>query len=266
MPTTDTSNTRCLISWNVNGLRASLKKGLLDWVQTAQPDILCLQETKLQGHQLTFDMIHPPGGYYTYYSHATRPGYSGVAIWSKEKPLRVQEGFGVEAFDSEGRTLIAEYPNFILYATYYPNGTSGDTRLQYKMDFYKAFLDGHLKPLLATGKPIVLTGDFNTAHHAIDLARPKDNEGTSGFLPIERAWMDDLVAAGFVDTFRHLHPNEPDRYSWWAMRSRARERNVGWRIDYFFATQNLVPHITNADILHTVEGSDHAPVLLELSC
>jgi exodeoxyribonuclease III len=254
-----------LVSWNVNGLRAAMRKGFLEWFENAQPDVLCLQETKIQAHQLTEDMLHPPGGYHTYYSHALRPGYSGVALWSRTEPLNVVEGFGVAEFDNEGRTLMAEYEDFILYGMYYPNGTSGDLRLDYKMRFYDVFLEEHIKPLQARmDKPIVLTGDFNTAHHPIDLARPKDNLTTSGFLPEERAWMDRLEAAGFVDSFRLKHPDEPDRYSWWAMRSRARERNVGWRIDYFYVSECLASHVVDADIWQDDEGSDHAPVYLEL--
>jgi exodeoxyribonuclease-3 len=254
-----------LISWNVNGIRAAHKKGFLDWLEQTAPDVLCLQETKIQDHQLTEEMRHPPGGYHAYYSHATRPGYSGTAIYSRIEPLNVVEGFGVDRFDCEGRTLMAEFEEFILYGMYYPNGTSGAERLQYKMDFYHAFLNDHIKPLQAqTDKPIVLTGDFNTAHFAIDLARPKENENVSGFLPQERAWMDELVDAGFVDTFRLKHPEEAARYSWWAMRTRARERNVGWRIDYFFTSESLKPYIVDADIHDQTEGSDHAPVVLEL--
>ena len=255
-----------LVSINVNGIRAAYKKGFLPWVQQAAPDVLCLQETKIHAHQLTEDMLNPlEGTYHTYYSHAAKAGYSGVAIWSKTKPLQVIEGFGVERFDSEGRTLAAEFEDYWLYCTYYPNGTKDDVRLQYKLDFYNAFLDGHLKPLQTKGKPIILTGDFNTAHHPVDLARPKENEGVSGFLPIEREWMDRLEAAGFVDTFRHVHPTATERYSWWAMRSFARKRNIGWRIDYFYMSQALLPKLHSADIWDKVEGSDHAPVVLELN-
>ncbi|XVJ51532.1 MAG: exodeoxyribonuclease III [Vampirovibrio sp.] len=259
-------NTYRLISWNVNGIRAAFRKGFLDWLASERPDVLCLQETKIQAHQLTEDMMAPPEGYHAYYSHATRPGYSGVAIWSRIEPLNVVEGFGVEAFDCEGRTLMLEFEEFILYGMYYPNGASSVERLRYKMEFYDAFLEGHIKPLQAkTTKPIVLTGDFNTAHHAIDLARPKDNEKVSGFLPEERAWLDRLLEAGFLDTFRLKHPDEAERYTWWAMRTRARERNVGWRIDYFFASEALCPYIVAADIHDHTEGSDHAPVYLALN-
>jgi len=255
-----------IVSWNINGIRAAYRKGFLDWVEEAQPDIICLQETKIQGHQLIEDMINPPGAYNTYYSHATKPGYSGVSIWSRVEPLEVVEGFGVDRFDNEGRTLMAEFDEFILFGMYYPNGTSGDVRLQYKMDFYNEFLENHIKPLKAkTDKPIVLTGDFNTARHEIDLARPKDNLKVSGFLPEEREWMERLESSGFVDSFRLKHPDEPERYSWWAMRTRARDRNVGWRIDYFYVDEKLIPHVVDADIHHHTMGSDHAPVYLELS-
>lgn len=251
-----------LVSWNVNGIRAVWKKGFCDWVEAAQPDILGLQETKIDGAQVTPELRNLPG-YVSYWSHAEKKGYSGVAIFSKEKPLSVTEGLGVPAFDSEGRVLVADYGDFTLFNIYYPNGQRSDERLQYKLAFYDAFLQV-AEGLKAQGKKLVVCGDFNTAHKPIDLARPKENEKISGFLPIERAWMDQFVAAGYLDTFRGFHPH-PDRYSWWNMRSRARERNVGWRIDYFFASQNLEPQLANADIHDQVLGSDHCPVSLELA-
>jgi exodeoxyribonuclease-3 len=266
---TNTATTKqpiTLISWNVNGIRAAYKKGFLDWLATTQPDILCLQETKIHAHQLTEEMKQPPSGYHAFYSHAERAGYSGTAIWSKEKPIRVETGFGFPEFDSEGRTVVAEFEHFILYGTYYPNGGNATKdRLTYKHGFYDAFLTQHLQPLVAVGKPIILTGDFNTAHYPIDLARPKENEKKSGFMPEERAWLDKLVAMGFVDTFRAIHPDEAERYSWWDMQTRARDRNVGWRIDYFFATQNLMPFVVDADIHDQTLGSDHAPCVLKLA-
>lgn len=252
-----------LYSWNVNGLRAVWKKGFPEWVREAKPDILGLQEIKIHSHQLTFDMTCVEG-YECHFSHAERAGYSGVAIYTREKPLSVTEGLGIPEFDAEGRVLIAEYPEFVFYTIYYPNGQRGDDRLQYKMAFYDAFLE-HAENLRKQGKKLVICGDVNTAHKEIDLARPKANEKVSGFLPIERAWMDKLVDHGYIDTFRHFYPDETDRYSWWNMRSRARERNVGWRIDYFFVTPDLKDNMIAADIHPDVMGSDHCPVSLELA-
>lgn len=255
-----------LYSWNINGIRAAYKKGFLDWLALTSPDVVCLQETKIQEHQLTPDMVTPPGGYHAFYSHATRPGYSGTAIFTKEKPLSVQTGFGMERFDTEGRSVIAEYDRFILFNHYYPNGTSGPERLQYKLDFY----DGWLAHVLTVreahpDKAIIITGDLNTAHRGTDLARPKDNENESGFLPIERAWMDKFTGLGFVDTFRHIYPEATDAYTWWHMRTRARERNVGWRIDYFFVDEPHLAMVTGAAIHSEVLGSDHCPVSVELA-
>jgi exodeoxyribonuclease III len=252
-----------LYSWNVNGLRAAYKKGFLEWLEETQPDILALQESKLQQHQLLPEMLEPPGGYHTSWAFAERPGYSGVGLLSKTKPDRVLTGLGIDRFDSEGRTIIAEYGNFVLFSHYYPNGGQGDHRVQYKLEFYDAFLELALK-YKQEGWAVVATGDFNTAHHAIDLARPKENVNVTGFLPIERAWMDKFTEAGFVDTFRHVHGDTPDRYSWWNMRTRARERNVGWRIDYFFVSDNAKDRIIGAEIHDQTMGSDHCPVSLTL--
>lgn len=252
-----------LISWNVNGIRSVCKKGFWEWLNTEKPDILGLQETKISGDQLTDDMIVPPG-YHTFWTHAQKKGYSGVSIFTREKPLSVQEGLGVPEFDSEGRTLVADFGDFVLFNIYYPNGQRSDERLEYKMKFYDAFLQV-ANDLKNSGKKLVICGDFNTAHKAIDLARPKENQKISGFLPIERAWMDTFVENGYVDTFRAFHPDMTDQYSWWNVRSGARARNVGWRIDYFFVTQNLQDNLSRAFILPEVQGSDHCPVGVELT-
>ncbi len=252
-----------LYSWNVNGIRAAIKKGFWEWMAAEQPDVLGLQETKISGDQLTLEMVQREG-YHVYWAHAEKRGYSGVAIFSKTEPLNVTEGLGIDRFDAEGRVLIAEYPEFVYYTIYYPNGQRDDERLHYKLDFYDAFLD-HAEAMRAQGKRLIVCGDFNTAHYPIDLARPKANEKTSGFLPIERAWMDKFAACGYVDTFRALHPDEPDQYSWWNMRARARERNVGWRIDYLFTTPDLKDTITEARIHPDVTGSDHCPVSVTLT-
>lgn len=253
-----------LASWNVNGIRSVIKKELFfPWLDAQQFDIIGLQETKISADLLTEEMTKSHG-YHSFWSHhVEKKGYSGVALLTRGKPLSVCEGFGgLEKFDAEGRILIAEYENFVIYNIYYPNGERSPERLQYKLEFYDALYD-HVLMMRAQGKKLVLCGDFNTAHKPIDLARPKENENRSGFLPIERAWMDKFVEAGFIDTFRFFH-DEPDQYSWWNVRTRARERNVGWRIDYFFVSDNLKDNLAGADIQQQVFGSDHCPVTLEL--
>ncbi|MBK8189504.1 MAG: exodeoxyribonuclease III [Vampirovibrionales bacterium] len=255
-------NTVRLVSWNVNGFRAVVKKGFWDWLEAEQPDIVGLQETKISSDQLTLDLAQREG-YHLYWSHAEKRGYSGVAILSKQEPLSVREGLGIPQFDSEGRVLIAEYPDFVFYNIYYPNGQRGEERLRYKLAFYDAFL-AHADAMRAQGKSLVIGGDYNTAHKEIDLARPKANETVSGFLPIERAWLDRLVAHGYVDTFRE-RCDAPHRYSWWNMRTRARERNVGWRIDYFFVSDDARARIVEAEIHDQIEGSDHCPISLTLA-
>ena len=194
---------------------------------------------------------------------ASRKGYSGVATLSRKKPKAVHRGMGIERFDCEGRILRHEYPGFDLLNVYFPNGTSGDERLQYKMEFYDAFLD-HCESLRADGKKLIVCGDVNTAHREIDLKNAKANEKNSGFLPQERAWVDKFIAHGYVDTFRLLHPDEPEQYSWWTFRANARERNIGWRIDYFFVTGDLTKKVKDAFIAPEVMGSDHCPIGLLL--
>jgi exodeoxyribonuclease III len=248
-----------LISWNVNGIRAVWKKGFLDWFNAEAPDILGLQETKISAEQLTPEMTDLPG-YYSFWCHAEKKGYSSTAIYTRTQPLEVGYGIDVPEFDLEGRTIWADYGDWVFYNIYYPNGQRGDDRLDYKMRFYDAFL-AHAQAKRAQGKAIVTCGDFNTAHHAIDLARPKENVKVSGFLPIERAWMDTLVDSGYMDTFRMFEPG-PGHYSWWNMRSAARERNVGWRIDYFFVSEEGKDRIKGANIHPDVMGSDHCPVSL----
>ncbi len=250
-----------ILSWNVNGLRAVLKKDFIPWFKKESPDIICLQEIKAMPGQLPPEIRNYPG-YDVQINSAQRPGYSGVATFSRSKPLSVKSGFGVERFDSEGRILETEYPEFTLFNIYFPNGKSRDERLQYKMDFYAEALKYFLK-LRKQGKKLVICGDVNTAHKAIDLKRPKENEDVSGFLPIEREWMDKLVSHGFIDTFREFN-KEPDQYTWWDMKSGARERNVGWRIDYHFISEDLRPHLEKAYIMPEVRGSDHCPVGINL--
>ena len=252
-----------LISWNVNGIRAVHKKGLfLGWIEEEQPDVLCLQETKAHESQLP-EALTKVEGYSSWFSTPERKGYSGVALYTKEEPRSVSFGLGVERFDNEGRTVVADFDDFVLLGIYFPNGKRSAERLRYKMEFYDAFLD-YVENLRREGRNVVVCGDVNTAHKEIDLARPKENEKISGFLPEERAWMDTFLERGYVDTFRQFH-QEPGNYSWWDTMTRARERNVGWRIDYFFTDADLASSLTDGFILPDVMGSDHCPVGIEIT-
>jgi len=250
-----------LLCWNVNGIRAIKNKGFFDWFYKESPDILCLQETKAQPGQLDADFKEPEG-YRTYWAYPERKGYSGVAVFTKEEPLDVRYDLGDSGLDIEGRVIIAEYPAFTLFNIYFPNGKSGPERLKYKMDFYDVFLK-YADILKNKGRKLVICGDVNTAHKEIDLARPKENSKVSGFLPAERAWIDKFVSHGYADTFRHYN-QAPNQYTWWDMKSGARARNVGWRIDYFFVSENLLPALTGAFIMPLVMGSDHCPIGITL--
>ncbi len=249
-------------SWNVNGLRAVLGKTFLQDVRKAAPDILCLQETKLQEHQIP-DEINDLEGYHSHWSHAQKKGYSGTVTFSRFKPLIVEYGIGVEEFDSEGRIVITEFEQMILFNIYFPNGTRDDGRLDYKLRFYDRALEV-MQEKRASGKMVLVTGDYNTAHHDIDLSNPRENEKISGFLPIERAWLDKIESLGWVDTFRMYHP-EPERYSWWSYRAVARPRNIGWRIDYFFVDAEHRDWVRDADIRDDIMGSDHCPVTVRVT-
>lgn len=251
-----------LLSWNVNGIRAIDRKKALDWFFEQRPDILCLQEIKAVVDQIP-PQVREVDGYQTYFNPARRKGYSGVGLYSKRKPRSVETGLGIERFDCEGRIQIADYDDFILFNIYYPNGKASAERLAYKMDFYAAFLD-HALQLTKAGRNLIICGDVNTAHREIDLARPKENAKVSGFLPEERAWIDSLLAGGFVDTFRMFH-GEPGQYTWWDYKTRARERNTGWRIDYFFVSSGLRSRVKDAFILPDIEGSDHCPIGIEIT-
>ena len=250
-----------LLSWNVNGIRAIQKKGFLDWFKKENPDVLCLQETKAHPDQLD-DALKNVKGYESHFSWAEKKGYSGVVTYTKLKPVKVQQGIGKKEFDSEGRFIITEFDEFTLFNIYFPNGKASAERLQYKMDFYDSFLK-HCKKLLKQNKKIVVCGDVNTAHKEIDLARPKENSQTSGFLIQEREWIDEFLAAGFLDTFRMFN-DEPEQYTWWSYRFSARAKNVGWRIDYFCINEPARDMVKKAEILKDVMGSDHCPVLLEI--
>ena len=254
-----------VISWNVNGIRAIEKRGFVDWIVNNSPDILCLNETKAEPGQLSPKLLNPPVNgtpYSTFFASAVKKGYSGVAIYTKEKPENVHF-FGKEEFDNEGRVLVAEYKKFTLIAAYFPNSQDEGRRLDYKL----AFCDTMLKlcnSIVKKGQHFLLCGDYNIAHTPIDLARPKPNEKNAGYLPEERAWMDKFTKAGHVDTFRHFHPGEPGHYTWWSYMGRAREKNVGWRIDYHCVDKDFLPKVKSSIILPDVQGSDHCPVEIEL--
>lgn len=226
-------------------------------------DIFCLQETKAEAQQLSSEMREVPGYHSFFASSSVRKGYSGVATYTKIKPKKVEYGMGIERFDQEGRLVATYFDDFVLLNVYFPNGGASPERLQYKLDFYDAFLE-HIEDIRKKGLPVIFGGDVNTAHEEIDLARAKENEGNTGFLPEERAWIDEVVRLGYVDTFRHFYPTKRDAYSYWDMKTRARDRNVGWRIDYFFVSSELIPRLKNTSILSDIFGSDHAPVVLEL--
>ncbi len=251
-----------LISWNINGIRAARTKGFLEWLDKGPGDIVAIQETKANQKQLGSDLLEP-NGFESFWNSGERSGYSGVATYSKIKPLQTQTEFGVPILNAEGRVLLNEFEKFYFLNVYFPNGKASEARLKYKLEFYKEFLK--LIEKLRKKKPIIFCGDVNTAHSEIDLARPKSNELISGFLEVERKWIDKLIAKGYLDTFRLKHPNKANQYSWWSQRTRARERNVGWRIDYFFVSEELKKNVVNASILAEIEGSDHCPVSLKLS-
>jgi exodeoxyribonuclease III len=251
------------ISWNVNGIRASYKKGALDTLFETGADIIGIQETKSTPDQLT-DAITKREGYQSYFDSAKeRKGYSGVAVYTKIPPEKVFYGLGKEEFDTEGRCLTLCFKDFAYVTAYFPNGGRDEDHFQFKLAYYEAFLV-HVKQLEKKYKNVIFCGDLNVAHNEVDLARPKENSNQIGFLPIERAWVDKVLVSGFVDTFRFLHKEEV-KYSWWDQKTRARERNVGWRIDYFFVNKPLISSVTKADILVDMMGSDHAPTLLEVS-
>jgi exodeoxyribonuclease-3 len=258
-----------IYSFNVNGIRAWERKGMYDWFINLSPDILCLQETKARKEQLS-KALQEPEGYFSYFnSSKEKKGYSGVCVYSKEKPLEVIEDLGVKELDGEGRQLTLVFKNFILINCYFPNGGGPKERLEYKLKYFEAFLK-FIKKLeknpsasLRARKNIIFCGDVNIAHEAIDLARPKENEKSVGFLPEERAMLDKYERNNFVDTFRNLHPKKV-KYSWWDMKTRARDRNVGWRIDYFWVSKILMKKVKKSLIHNDIYGSDHCPISIEI--
>jgi exodeoxyribonuclease-3 len=250
-----------LTSWNVNGIRAVIKKGFPDFVSEYQPDILCLQETKARAEQV--DLPLELAGYRSYWNAAQKPGYSGTAIFSKHEPMNISHGIGIEQHDSEGRVITAEFPDFHLVTVYTPNSQNELRRLPYRQQWDADFL-AYCKNL-EQNKPVVFCGDLNVAHQEIDLARPKQNRNNAGFSDEERANFDKIIESGFIDTFRHFYPDKTDTYSWWSYRAGARGKNIGWRLDYFCVSGEFIGRVKSAGILSEVHGSDHCPVTIELS-
>ena len=247
-----------LISWNVNGIRAAIKKGFMDFFNDVDADIFCLQETKLSAGQLDLELE----GYHQYWNYAEKKGYSGTAVFTKEEPIHVSYGIDMEEHDKEGRVITCEYEDFFLVTCYTPNSQRGLARLDYRMEWEEDFRK-YLN-MLDQVKPVVLCGDLNVAHKEIDLKNPASNRKSAGFSDEERSQFQNLLDAGYTDTFRHLYPDAADRYSWWSYITKARERNAGWRIDYFVVSDRLADDIVEADIRDDIFGSDHCPVYLEL--
>lgn len=253
-----------IASWNVAGLRACEKKGFYDWYLQNNPDIICLQEVKALPEQLS-DQLRMPAGHDVCYAPADKKGYSGVATWVRTDIHCTHiTGLGIPQFDIEGRTLITEFENFILFNCYFPNGQRDHKRVPYKLDYCRALAKKALQMHKDTCKEVIITGDFNTAHQAIDLANPKTNINTTGFLPIEREWMDEFQKQGFVDIFRQRHPGENGHYTWWTYRGDCRERNIGWRIDYFWSTQKIAAQAEDCFHQTSTLGSDHCPIFLKI--
>jgi exodeoxyribonuclease-3 len=249
-----------ITTWNVNGLRAALDKGVAEWWKAKSPDILCLQEIKAMPEQLTEEQLAHFDEVHAIWNPAHRKGYSGVATFTRHKPLDVEKGLDNPKFDLEGRVIRTRYPDFTLFNIYFPNGQRDQERLGYKLDFYAWLLD-LCDQMHAGGDHIIITGDFNTAHQEIDLKNPKENQNTSGFMPEERAWIDRYLEHGFVDAYRALYPEKVE-YTWWTYRFRARERGIGWRLDYFLVSEALMPRVQEVIVHGDVFGSDHCPVTM----
>ena len=251
-----------LVSWNVNGIRAILKKGFAAWLQKEHPDLLCLQETKIDKGDIHEKFGHIEG-YHLYFNSGKKKGYAGVATFCKEELKDVQYGLALKDFEDEGRVVVTDHGHFLLLNIYFPNSGRGHDRLRYKLEFCDKVL--HVcEHLRKQGKKLVICGDYNIAHEEIDLKNPKQNQNTAGFLPEERSWMTKFLEKGYVDIFRKQHPGEEGHYTWWTYRFQARQRNIGWRVDYFCITPDLVKHVKQVKLLKDVMGSDHCPVLLEL--
>ena len=250
-----------VLSYNVNGIRAAIKKGFLDWLKAANPDVICIQETKAQKEQLDLQLFEDQGYPYNYWFSAQKKGYSGVAVLSKIKPNHVVYGTGIESMDFEGRNLRLDFDKFSVMSLYLPSGTN-DARLNFKLN-YMAQFQNYIDDLKKEIPNLVICGDYNICHEAIDIHNPKQNKNSSGFLPVERKWIDDFINSGFIDSFRHLN-KDPHHYSWWSYRANSRNNNKGWRIDYCMASNPLKDHIDRAFILPEAKHSDHCPIGLEL--
>lgn len=248
-----------ITTWNVNGIRAAINKGFVDWANTYEKDVLCLQEIKAFPEQIP-EIALNLNGYKPLINSAVRPGYSGVASYFKQEPEEIRFGLGIEKFDEEGRVIRSKHKDFYLYNIYFPNGQRGQDRVDFKLEFYEALLT-ECNLLHSQGEKIIITGDFNTAHTEIDLANPKENQKTSGFLPEEREMISRYLQKGFTDAYRELYP-EKIEYTWWTYRFGARRRNIGWRLDYFLVSDSLMSDVNDVVILGDVEGSDHCPVTL----
>ena len=251
-----------IITWNVNGIRACAKKGFLDFFEKQDPDILCLQETKAHPGQLEHELLNPFDRK-AYWSSAFKKGYSGTVTYLKKDVESVSYGIGIRKFDSEGRFVVTDHGDFVLFNVYFPNGSAREERHLFKQDFLKKFTK-HLKKLIDAGREVVVLGDYNVAHLEYDVHDPVRLSKVSGFLPEERAWFDEFLSIGFHDAFREIHPDQEDQYSWWSYRENARKNNRGWRIDYICVTKGLIGRLKSAEILQEQEGSDHCPVVIEL--
>jgi exodeoxyribonuclease-3 len=250
-----------IISYNVNGIRAAIKKGFIEWLVDESPDVICLQEIKALKEQLDLDLFVDAGYKYNYWFSANKKGYSGVAILSKTKPNHVEYGTGIESMDFEGRNIRADFDNFSVMSLYLPSGTNL-LRLDHKLNYMKMFKD-YIDELKSSLNELIIAGDYNICHKAIDIHDPVRNKNVSGFLPIERTWLDCFISSGFVDSFRQINDSK-DMYSWWSYRANSRQNNKGWRIDYAMVTENLKHNITDAKILNQVKHSDHCPILVNL--
>lgn len=250
-----------IISYNVNGIRAALKKGFIDWLQTANPDVLCIQETKAHKDQLDLSLFESAGYPYHYWFSAQKKGYSSVAILSKIKPTNVAYGTGIESMDFEGRNLRLDFEDFSVMSLYLPSGTN-DARLEFKLSYMAQFQE-YINQLKKEYPNLIICGDYNICHTEIDIHNPKQNKNTSGFLPVEREWLGNFINSGFIDSFRHLN-KEPHNYTWWSYRANARNNNKGWRLDYHMVSEPMKDRIERAYILPEAKHSDHCPIVVEI--
>lgn len=250
-----------IISYNVNGIRAALRKGFLDWLNAAGPDVLCIQEIKANPEQVEAEILENLD-YYHYWYPAEKKGYSGVSIWSKTKPNHIEYGCGIEKYDAEGRILRLDFDDFSVMSVYMPSGSSGDLRQEFKMQWLSDF-QAYINELKKSFPNLIISGDYNICHKAIDIHNPTRQNNTSGFLPEERKWVSEFIDSGFIDSFRAFN-REPHQYSWWSYRANARAKNLGWRIDYHMVSENMKDRMSRAAILPNAKHSDHCPILLEI--